>query len=117
PLLPRPGLAAQNIITNTRIEIDRIDVLGVHVFHAQVIEDVLEIVPGDRLERQKVVKTEENLQALYASHGYEQVKIKSRLIRKRTEKNVLETVLEFSVVEGKPVRIATIRMVQEDGRQ
>src|SRR4051794_33666204 len=74
------------------LEIDRVDVLGMTVFTSTDVENLLVIGPGDRLERLKVLKTEENLQALYVRHGYEEVSIRSRLVRKRNENQTVETV-------------------------
>ncbi len=97
---------------NLGVEIDRVDVIGVKIFSSTDIENVLEIGSGDRLERLKVLRTEENLQALYVRHGYEEVSIRSRLVRKKDQKKTSETVLEFSIKEGRPFRIASIKLVQ-----
>jgi outer membrane protein insertion porin family len=94
----------------TGIEIERIDILGAHAFSEQALEAALEVSPGDQLERPKVIRTEENLQTLYRMHGYEEVSIKSRLVKKRTDSNQLETALEFDIHEGKPTRVARIRL-------
>ncbi len=96
-------------------DIDRIDLLGVSVFQSQMIEGALEVSAGYPLERQKVLKTEENLQSLYFLHGYENVRINSRLMRKKGEKGV-ETVLEFDVSEGKPVRVTDIQVELKGSR-
>ena len=98
------------------VEIDRIDISGVKVFQGAVLEGMLEISPGDRLERLKVVRTEENLQNLYRTHGYQEVSIRSRLIRKKGPHGELETVLEFQVTEGDPTRISSLEVVPMGGQ-
>jgi len=95
--------------TETRVEIDRIEISGVTVFNNPEIESTLEVSPGDRLERARVVRTAENIQALYKSRGYEQIRIETRLVRKRTDSKKTETVLEINLVEGRPTRINRVR--------
>ena len=104
--------ADQKTFAESGMEMDRIDILGVKAFTNQMIESTLEVSPGDHLERLKVVRTEENLQALYLSHGYEEVGIRSRLVRKRDQSKKLETVLEFDIHEGRPARIAAVDLVR-----
>lgn len=115
-LLSQSAFGAPSVVTSGRaslenIEIDRIDLLGVKVFPAAVLEPKLEIAPGDKLSRLKVLATERNIQDLYFKHGYEMVSIESLLIRKKSATNVSEMVLEFRIKEGKPVRIASLRVV------
>ena len=102
------------------LEIDRIDLLGVKSVASEWVERTLELNPGDRLERLKVIRTEENLQNLYRLHGYEKVRIQSRLVRRNERKadgkTVLETVLEFQVTEGDPTRIAGVRLIAMDSK-
>ncbi len=110
---PTPNATTADKLLNSQLEVDRVEVLGVTAFPAKSIESIIELNPGDKLERSKVVRTEENLQSLYVSHGYEEVGIRSRLIRK-WEKSRLETVLVFDVNEGRPVRIATRVIVPKE---
>ncbi len=97
----------------SKIEIDRVEVSGVTIFQTIDIEDAIEVSPGDVLERSKVIRTAENLEALYRVHGYEQVTITSKLSRRKGEgKNReahLDSVLEFVIVEGKPTRVSEIK--------
>ena len=65
------------------ITIDRIDISGVSSLPRSEIESAMELNPGDRLERVKVVRTAENLQAIYNAQGFEQVTIKTRLLREK----------------------------------
>ena len=111
--LPGPARAAVN---PNKMELDRIEIAGVTVFANSDVEATIEISPGDRLERVKVVRTAENLQSLYRVHGYEQVTIKPRFNRKKTEAGAIETILEFDVTEGAPTRIAEIEFVPESIR-
>src|SRR4051812_10035427 len=83
--------------SHANIEINRIDIVGVKAFYPELVESALEIEPGELFDREKVLSTEENLQTLYKYRGYEGVKIKSRLVRKKSPNNILETVLEFAI--------------------
>src|SRR4051812_28903946 len=80
--------------SETNIEINRVDILGVRAFSAELIESSLVIGPGDLFDREKVLRTQENLQLLYKRRGYEGIGIKIRLVRKTGPNNTLETVLE-----------------------
>lgn len=111
-----PASGAQSKSFPGPIEIDRVEVSGVTVFQQPDIESALELVPGDRLDRAKLIQTEQNLQALYRIHGYEQVSIQSRLSRKQNEQGQMEAVLEFDVKEGKPTRVAQIRFAADGQR-
>lgn len=100
----------------SKVEIDRIDIKGAKSLPAKLIESAIDISPGDQLERLKVVRTEENLQSIYQLHGFNEVSIQSRLVRKRTppdiEKNTkeaFETVLEFNIREGRPKRVSFMK--------
>lgn len=101
------------------IEIDQVELVGIRAFSKQEIELAIELGAGDKLDRTKIIQTEENLQALYKQHGYERVSIQSRLIRKRGLKNgndVILSVLEFRVAEGYPTRISEVRFNSESVR-
>ncbi|MGK5084971.1 POTRA domain-containing protein [Bdellovibrionota bacterium FG-1] len=96
--------------------IDRIEVIGVTVFGQADIEESIEVAPGDKVDRSKVVRTAENLQELYHVHGYEQVNIKTRFFRKKGEDGSEVSVLEFGVAEGLPTRVASVQFVADSGR-
>ncbi|MBC7387469.1 MAG: BamA/TamA family outer membrane protein [Cryobacterium sp.] len=94
---------------STNILVDEVNLLGVTVFSLTDLEKVVEIAPGDQLERAKVVQTAKNLQDLYRGRGYEQVRIESRLSQRIPRAGAkTENVLEIAVTEGKPTRIAAI---------
>ena len=95
------------MLISSNAEIDRIDVTGVVVFGRTEIESALELNVGEHFDRAKVVKTAENLVALYKSRGFEQMQVRGDFVREKSEKGVLETVLRFNVQEGKPTRIAS----------
>ena len=97
----------------TSFKVDQIEISGVTVFTSEEIQAVLEISPGDRLERFKVVRSAENLQGLYKLHGYEHVGIRSELHRRPGQGGQNEAVLEFVIIEGEPTRIAEIRFVPD----
>ena len=90
----------------SQFEIDRIEIKGVTVFQTAVVEKQIEINPGDRFERGKVLKSEENLSLLYHLHGYPDVNFQIRLIRKT--KADQSFVLEINVNEGAPVRVQSV---------
>jgi outer membrane protein insertion porin family len=97
----------------SNLEIDRVEVLGVDALNSSQIERVLKINSGDKLERVKVLQSEEAIQAFYRLHGFPEVKIQSRLVRKKNRNGLFETVLEFQIIEGLPLRIAAVQFVVE----
>jgi outer membrane protein insertion porin family len=98
------------------LEIDRIEIKGVTQFKSEQLEKLLILSPGDRLDRGKVVQTEENIQAVYKSRGYADIQIQSRLTRKRNQNNNFENILEFQIKEGFPIRISSIRLISDSIR-
>lgn len=91
------------------IEIDEINLLGVSVFDQKDLEKIIEVSPGERLDRTKVIQTAKNLQVLYRSGGYELVKIESRVTQRVPKPGArVENILEFMISEGKPTRVAAI---------
>ncbi len=108
-------LASAHAATNashavSNIEIDEIVISGVTLFELTDLEKLLELSPGERLDRAKVVQTARSLQEIYRSSGYEQVRIESRLTPRTSAGGITENVLEFVVSEGKPTRIAAIEI-------
>ncbi|CAM6054212.1 unnamed protein product [Sphagnum tenellum] len=94
------------------VEIDRVEIYGVSLIKRESVLGAIELSAGDYLLRSKLLKSEENIQSLYQSHGYQEVRIESRLIREKSKKGKsYETVLEFKIREGDPVRIAKIQLV------
>lgn len=97
-----------------QIEIDEINIIGVSAFSVSDIEKLVEVVVGERLDRGKVVQTAKNLQDFYRSAGYEGVKIETRLTQLATQtKSIAKNILEISVVEGVPTRVAGISVVYD----
>jgi outer membrane protein assembly complex protein YaeT len=98
----------------TNLEVDEISLLGITVFSASEVEKVVELSPGDRLDRSKIVLTAKNLQDLYRSNGYEEVRIQTRLVRNSaTPKARPVNTLEIAVSEGRPTRISAIEVVYD----
>jgi outer membrane protein insertion porin family len=96
-----------------KIEIDEIVFRGVDVFSHQELFQFLQLVPGDVLERLKVIESETNIQNFYALHGYENVKIQTRLTRQEESAHAdqaSKTILEFNIQEGKPTRVDRIEV-------
>src|SRR4051794_10412984 len=75
------------------VEVDQIEVTGVVSFTQSAIEDLLEISPGDHLERVKVLRTAENLEEFYRGHGYEQASVRTRLNRQKGENGATQFIL------------------------
>lgn len=91
-----------------KVRIDRVELSGVSVIGVSLIEGALEIGAGDYLERARVVRSAENLQRLYRIRGYEEVRIQSEISQEKSDAGVLENVLAFKVIEGRPTRIAEL---------
>ncbi len=93
------------------IEIDEINLLGVSAFNQKDLEKIIEVSPGERLERTKVIQTAKNLQELYRAAGYELVKIDSRITQRLSKPgNRVENVLEIVISEGLPSRVAAVEV-------
>jgi outer membrane protein insertion porin family len=105
-LLPQ-ALERSAKAAETQIRLSQVEVVGVTVFSTEIIENTMEIGPGDLLDRSKIIRTAENIQNLYRVHGYERVKIETRLLRKN--------VLEIQVNEGDPTRVSELEFVPEAG--
>ncbi len=96
------------------IEVDQIEIEGVSVFNQTEIESSLDIFAGEVLLKSKVVQTAKNLQSLYQSRGYLAVRVRSDLVRRKNPKGKTETILKFTIFEGKPTRMKEIRLVPLD---
>jgi outer membrane protein assembly complex protein YaeT len=92
----------------SQFEVDRIEIKGVTLFSSQIVEGALEIAPGDKFERAKVLRSEQNLLSLYRLHGFYDVAFQIRLVKK--EKEDQSYILEFEIHEGKPVKIDSIQL-------
>ena len=96
------GARAADFDALPSIQVESVEVLGVKAFSSAQIEPLVELGPGDRLDRAKVVGTAENIRDFYRQRGYERVAVKTRLQGRA---------LEIQVEEGDPVRIAGVRFV------
>ena len=94
----------------SKIVIDQVEFLGVQALKAQDLESTLELGAGDRVDRPLVVQSIRNLQMLYSSRGFPEVKIQAELKRVKDGAGPLVTALVFSINEGKPVRISEIHI-------
>ena len=61
------------------------------------------------LERARLVRTTENIQNYYHSHGYDQVKVEVQIAKRKGSDRQIESVLEIKIDEGKPTRISKVR--------
>lgn len=96
------------------IDIDRIEISGATRFSPESLRSALELAEGDQPEAGRIVRSAENLQALYRRHGYEQAAIRTQLLRRSSEEGRSEEVLQFIITEGKPTRISSIEVVPDD---
>lgn len=98
-------------VTTPGIEVEEINLLGIRAFNQKDLEKVIEVSPGERLDRTKVIQTAKNLQDLYRGAGYELVKIESRVTQRIARPGArVENILEFMVTEGKPTRVASVEV-------
>lgn len=112
-----PALRAQAApparVSSSEIIIDRVEFLGVTAFDQETLGGILTIGSEDLYEPRRAVRTVENLEKLYKLSGYESVLIASDLIAVPDEEGRPRNVLRFHVQEGKPIRIAAIRIDSE----
>lgn len=95
------------------IVIERVEVVGAVSLAPSEIENAVELAGGEKLDRAKAVRSAANLTSLFRLHGFEQVKVETRLVRKKKPAGGTEDVLEFAIDEGKPTRIARITIIPE----
>ncbi|MCM2321653.1 MAG: BamA/TamA family outer membrane protein [Oligoflexia bacterium] len=109
------GLArAAQVEVVPEVRIEEIEILGVSVLPVPTVEAAVEISPGEKLERRKIVRTAESLQALYRLRGYEKVSIRSELSRRRGKGGEkTQNVLVIRIAEGEPTRIGGVRIVPD----
>jgi outer membrane protein insertion porin family len=88
--------------------VDRVEVKGVTVFESAAIEAVVEIAPGDPLERERIVKTAQNIRGLYNVHGYEQARVSPELTHPKGPRGKPANAIEFTVSEGLPTRVSSL---------
>lgn len=103
--------------TSSKLIVDRVEFSGVTVLGEDRIEGALDIGPGDRYDPSLVLRTASNMKSLYQAHGYERVRIRTQLLKKKISGGNYETVLEFNIEEGKPTRIAQVVVVPEGDAQ
>jgi outer membrane protein insertion porin family len=97
------------------LKIDRVTVKGVQSFPISSIESAIEIYPGQILDRDDVVASEEGIQTFYRAHGYDEMTVKVRF-RQQFQEDLdgvrkIQNVLEFDISEGRPIRIAEVELV------
>jgi outer membrane protein assembly complex protein YaeT len=101
----------------TGVQVDHVIVKGVESLSKTAVEALIDVLPGEAFDRHNVLTSEEKIQTFYKSHGYEEMTVESRLIRKLREpeegSKKFENTLNFIVNEGKPVRIAAFDLVQD----
>jgi outer membrane protein insertion porin family len=97
-------------LSSSRIVIDQVEFEGVRGIQAQDLESTLELGVGDRVDRTRVSQSVKNLQMLYGTRGFADVKIQAELKKVKEGSGPLLTALVFRIDEGKPVRISEIRV-------
>jgi len=119
---PVSALAAEAPQASTRpidenVVIDDVQYVGNKILLESDLDKVLEIGPGDTLDRKKVLDTSKNIQDLYRSKGYDEVGIQIQLVRKPIPKTKsFDHILEVSIKEGFPVRISQIQFSWPSGK-
>lgn len=107
--------AAEELNTPDGIVIDELSLVGVSIFSQSDLEKILEISPGDKLNRKKIVQTATNIQDLYRTHGFEEVRVRSELLRRsKGTTGRTENVVEINISEGRPTRISAIEIIYDD---
>ncbi len=109
------GQAATPTAQSTALEVDQVEILGITAIEASIAESALELYPGDKLDRVKVLRTVRNLQELYRARGYEKTRVESELQKRKGAGGAVEVVLVFNVVEGKPTRVSSIKITPTTG--
>lgn len=108
-------MAARPIDEN--VVIDDVQYNGNSALAESDLDKVLEIGPGDSLDRKKVLDTSKNIQDLYRSKGYDEVGIQIQLVRKPIPKTKsFDHILEVSIKEGYPVRISQVQFSWPTGK-
>lgn len=104
-----PGaLAAQpETRDSSGVGISRIEIVGVTALSAEEAESALLISVGEPIDRNKVVRSAENIRDLLLARGYEKVSVRSEL------STGAESVLSFIVTENLPTRVSRIQIVTE----
>ena len=100
-----------NIHQSSSLILDRIDIQGVKAVSSNVIEGGLELLPGDRLNQQKIESSRKNLIKIYQDHGYEDASVEVRVFKEKLKQpGSQEVVLEIRVKEGQASRVAAVEV-------
>lgn len=97
-------------LAESQIVIDSIEIEGVKSLPAADTQSAIEVSPGDFLERSRVVRSAKNIQTMLYLKGYQDVSVKSDLVRVKGQGGQTEITLRFLVDEGKPSRIASVKL-------
>ncbi len=111
--IPFEGVRADpedSAIEMPHVEVARVELEGVASLDRQSVIEVLEVNPGDSLDRLRVVRTVENVRELYRVRGFENTRVRAELVKETGEGGRVEAVLKFRIEEGLPIRIASIRV-------
>lgn len=100
---------------SAKLIVDRVEFSGVTILGETQLEGVLNIGPGDRYDPSQILRTASNIRSLYQTHGYERVRIRTQLLKKKISQGNYETILEFNIQEGKPTRVAQVVVVPVGG--
>ncbi len=115
-LLANSGVSAWGAPAS--VKIDRVTIKGASAFPSSTLESLIEIYSGQLLEHQAIVLSEENVQAFYHSHGYDEMTVKVRLkqevLSEEGSGRKVQNVLEFDISEGRSIRVAKIELEPED---
>jgi outer membrane protein insertion porin family len=89
-------------------EVDQVEAEGMSALGATELESVLELQAGEKYDPALAIRSAENLRELYRFRGYPEARVSTEL----SESGVLRVL----VSEGRPVRIAEVRLIPEGDR-
>lgn len=119
-LMLLPFIADLHAAPAVPLRLDSVEISGVTQIAGKEIEAALEIGPSDSLDREKIIKSAENIQKLYLQRGYENPSIKSRLIRRKSTNSTIkqdradhstESILEFIITEGPLAHLEKLEII------
>ncbi|RYZ69674.1 MAG: outer membrane protein assembly factor, partial [Proteobacteria bacterium] len=112
------SMGSARAFEDSSVVIDDIQYVGNSILSEADLDKVLEIGPGDLLDRKKVLDTSKNIQDLYRSRGYDEVGIQIQLSRKPIPKTKsFDQILEIKIKEGFPIRVSEVKFAWPDGKR
>ncbi|MCC7440061.1 MAG: BamA/TamA family outer membrane protein [Bdellovibrionales bacterium] len=96
--------------------IHEIEIEGVTAFGEAEVTELVEVSTGERLDRDRAVRTANALRNLYLQGGYRDAKVAVRVVKEPGAQGGPErNVLQYRVEEGKPSRLGAIALSVREG--